>query len=343
MDFEMIAAVAEEETSAVSATMQGGAIAPIIAYAGSPFSWTSHTAISTANVTSTGGAITSYAVHSGTLPTGVSLNTSTGAITGTPTDSGTSPVTIRATGAGGTGDATITFTVWMPTSISGLVSWYDFADITTLYTDSARTTPVAADNDLIGGVTNKSTDARHLSGSGVTRPSYKANIQNGKSVARYDGGDVLTLTAAALSAFTVFVVFKATANSTRGVFEYRASGSVGFRIHNDYSSSTWETTITYYSGAGEGLNRKLASLSLPTSYLVDVFKSNTTARRNGADATLSSATAGWVTTAYGLVGQMAGYASLAGDIAEIILYDSLLSAGNVSKVEAYLNAKWAVY
>lgn len=45
----------------------------------------------------------SYAVYSGSLPTGISLNTSTGAVTGTPTTSGQAySFVLSATGAGGT-------------------------------------------------------------------------------------------------------------------------------------------------------------------------------------------------------------------------------------------------
>jgi hypothetical protein len=55
---------------------------------------------------------TSYGLQSGSLPAGLSLNTSTGAITGTPTTAATgSTVTINATNASGTGNATITFNI----------------------------------------------------------------------------------------------------------------------------------------------------------------------------------------------------------------------------------------
>jgi hypothetical protein len=57
---------------------------------------------------------TSYAIASGSLPSGLSLNTSTGAITGTPADgtAGTYNLTITATGAGGsTTSSTITLVV----------------------------------------------------------------------------------------------------------------------------------------------------------------------------------------------------------------------------------------
>ncbi len=45
------------------------------------------------------------------LPPGLSVNTSTGYISGTPTQSGTFSVTISATNAGGTGSATLTFSI----------------------------------------------------------------------------------------------------------------------------------------------------------------------------------------------------------------------------------------
>ena len=49
---------------------------------------------------------TSFAVFSGTLPTGLSLNTATGVLAGTPTTAATSSFVISATGAGGTTNST---------------------------------------------------------------------------------------------------------------------------------------------------------------------------------------------------------------------------------------------
>lgn len=55
---------------------------------------------------------TSYTLASGTLPAGLSLNTTTGVITGTPTGVGTTSVTVTATNGLGTSTAaTITFTI----------------------------------------------------------------------------------------------------------------------------------------------------------------------------------------------------------------------------------------
>ncbi len=55
----------------------------------------------------------SYGV-TGTLPAGVSLNTTTGLLSGTPTAAGSFTVTLRATNAGGTGTKALTLTVRTP-------------------------------------------------------------------------------------------------------------------------------------------------------------------------------------------------------------------------------------
>lgn len=60
--------------------------------------------------TFTGSGVT-FAVTSGSLPAGLSLNSSTGAITGTPTAAGDSTFTVTATNAGGSASADVTLSV----------------------------------------------------------------------------------------------------------------------------------------------------------------------------------------------------------------------------------------
>jgi len=77
------------------------------------------TAILTTAVTNSGGSITGYSI-SPSLPSALSLNTSTGAISGTPAAvQSVNSYTLTATGAGGTSTATFTLTVTAaPPSIS---------------------------------------------------------------------------------------------------------------------------------------------------------------------------------------------------------------------------------
>lgn len=96
-----------------------------------------------------------------------------------------------------------------PVSIPGLIGWWDFSDATTLFTDSARTTLVAADADPIGGVTDKSGAGHHLSQAGATaRPAYKVAQKNGRSVVIPDGvNDYLSTGAAWAADLTMSFVF----------------------------------------------------------------------------------------------------------------------------------------
>ncbi|MEP7164080.1 MAG: putative Ig domain-containing protein [Ferruginibacter sp.] len=76
----------------------------------------------TYNIVASNPPILSYAIASGTLPAGLSLNTSTGAITGTPTAAGSSSVDVTATNSSGPSNpATLSFTIAMGNqTISGL-------------------------------------------------------------------------------------------------------------------------------------------------------------------------------------------------------------------------------
>jgi uncharacterized protein YhjY with autotransporter beta-barrel domain len=66
----------------------------------------------TITTSGTNGPITSYSVVSGSLPAGLTLNTSTGVVSGTPTTSGVSTVTLGAVNSGGvTGSLAVTFTI----------------------------------------------------------------------------------------------------------------------------------------------------------------------------------------------------------------------------------------
>ena len=115
-------AVTSSATYTITATNTGGTdtasmtivvndIAPAIAYSPNTLTLTKGTAMTTATVTSTGGTVVSYAV-SPSLPSGLSLDTSTGAISGTPTAiTSSASYTITATNTGGTDTATVTIVV----------------------------------------------------------------------------------------------------------------------------------------------------------------------------------------------------------------------------------------
>ena len=73
-------------------------VAPSISYAGTPFTFTKNQNVGTNSPTNTGGASSSWSITSGSLPSGLSLSSTTGSITGTPNAvSSSASITIEAT------------------------------------------------------------------------------------------------------------------------------------------------------------------------------------------------------------------------------------------------------
>ena len=100
---------AGSDSASITLTVQEQA--PNIAYGG-PYTFTKNTAISTITPTNTGGASTSWIITSGSLPSGLSLSSSTGTISGTPAAVySTASVTIEASNGAGSDSATISITV----------------------------------------------------------------------------------------------------------------------------------------------------------------------------------------------------------------------------------------
>ena len=79
-----------------------------------------------------------------------------------------------------------------PDQVGGTIAyWYDFSDISTLFQDTARTTPITTDGQTVKGVTDKSGNAYHLS-EATNGPTYKASPSpslNGHAAIQFDGSN----------------------------------------------------------------------------------------------------------------------------------------------------------
>ncbi|MAF93370.1 hypothetical protein CMO85_01745, partial [Candidatus Woesearchaeota archaeon] len=110
--------------------------APSISYSPSSLTLTKDVAMTTVSPTSTGGSATSYSV-SPSLPSGLSLDTSTGAISGTPTAvTSSTSYTVTASNAGGSGTTTVTIQVndVAPSSITYTPNSFSLTKDTTMST-----------------------------------------------------------------------------------------------------------------------------------------------------------------------------------------------------------------
>lgn len=110
---------------------------------------------------------TSYAVSSGTLPDGLTLNTTTGEISGTPTTAGAPSVGVTATNAGGTSaPATLNFTI---ASASGQSQTITFGALSSkTYGDATFDLTATASSGLEVGYTSSNTSVATVTGSTVT-------------------------------------------------------------------------------------------------------------------------------------------------------------------------------
>jgi hypothetical protein len=170
----------------------------------------------------------SYSV-TGTLPTGLSLATSTGVISGTPTQAGSFPVTVGATNATGTGTASLTITV----TAAGAAPVISSATTATATVGTAFTYTIAASNSPASySVTGTlptglslATSTGVISGTPTQAGSFPVTI--GATNTTGTGTALLTITVSAAGAAPV-ISSAATASATVGAaFSYTiaASGS----------------------------------------------------------------------------------------------------------------------
>lgn len=147
---------------------------------------------------------------------------------------------------------------------SNLKGWYSAWDRTTLFTDTARTTLVAADGDALAGWADKSGNGNHLQQAiAGNRGLIKFGIQNGYSVLRLDGTDdfisgVSNFAWSAANAVTICVLAKYDAYSagtdtlagfrsnavpanTVASIERTASGTFSFTSYDGVSANVSDT------------------------------------------------------------------------------------------------------
>ncbi|WP_429941225.1 putative Ig domain-containing protein [Agrobacterium vitis] len=165
-------------------------------------------------VTASGGTSPySYAISAGTLPTGLTLNTSTGVISGTPTTAANTSFTITATDANGaTGSASYSLTVTEPSvtlSLSPSSGALTTATVGTSYSQSVTTTSGTAPYTYAGtGLPDGlvlDTSTGTISGTPTTAGSYAiaVTVTDSASPANHGSGNyTLTVNAAASIAFS---------------------------------------------------------------------------------------------------------------------------------------------
>lgn len=86
-----------------------------------------------------------------------------------------------------------TVSSWSPRSISGIAAWWDPSDLSTMFQDTAGTTPVTADGQSVARIDDKSGNSLNLlQGTAANQPLYKTS--GGLHWLEFDGStDIMAL------------------------------------------------------------------------------------------------------------------------------------------------------
>lgn len=242
-------------------------------------------------------------------------------------------------------------TAFIPTSIGGLQLWLDASDSTTLFTDSAGSTPATADGDPVGRWSDKSGNSNHmLQTDGTKKSLLKVNILNGKSIIRNDGvNDFLkSTTGGADLSFTVFATnIKRGGQGLNMMAVSMGEETTAKRrcMWHPANGNTWPNTVGF-----NGFSRDVqANLSWVTG-TANIAQFRIT---SGAIQIAKNNSAWTTSTSPGLVAYTATSIFLGsnnqmteifnGDYAEVLVYAAALSDADRTLILDYLNTKWGVY
>lgn len=200
---------------------------------------------------------------------------------------------------------------------------------------------------------DQSVFAHNLNGTGSSRPAWYSGVKNGLGAIRFDGtNDCLDINPVAwlnsLSQATFFIVCKPTATTGDSAM---GSDQGDLRIFSD--TGAWKVGMAGVT-AGQA-SGTAANITATNWYYMSVIYDGTAATNadrlkfkvNGTDITLSySGTVGTTTSgsntrfAVGCNGASAEY--FAGDVGEVLVFDTLLITPEVNSIESYLSTKWDI-
>jgi hypothetical protein len=230
--------------------------------------------------------------------------------------------------------------------------WYDPSDLTTLFQDSAGTTPVTAAGQPVGKMLDKSGRGNHATQSiSLQCPTYQID-GTGRPYLSFDGIDdwmsASALNLAATEDLTVFAGVRKLTNAARQMVA--ESAALGAFQLNAPASTTGEFTFGSKGSATQSAIASSAPFAAPvTTILTGIGKISTDTtilRVNGTQAGSSSADQG--TGNYGsgplYIGRRdGGTLHFNGNLYSLIVRGAQSTSAQIAATEAWVNAKTGAY
>lgn len=221
-----------------------------------------------------------------------------------------------------------------PADVASLVGWWEAEDVDLADSASVTTWPARYGHDLVAPSGNE--------------PTYKTAIQNGRNIVRFDGTDDYLSVASPLvgqtacSVFAVFAKSEIASTSLRGLVDISGTGNQG-AVFFENDSSANKVSVGYGTGSGTssmsassvGTAFHQWSLTLPSAGIPNLYKD-----AGGAIAgSLTSSLSFTQTTLY-VGSNTATLRFMNGDLAELILYSTVLGNTDRTSIATYLKQKW---
>ena len=187
-------------------------------------------------------------------------------------------------------------------------------------------------------------------GGASVKPTVKTNIQNGKTVLRFDGGDNLSVTSATYlqskSGFTLYTVAKASAYAV-GNTAITSSNATGGGAKIYHNGTNWGVRIAQCTGVstvtGDN-NFHIFGLIFDGTGAANANKVRF--RYGGADQALTYTGTADPTTSATIdifyVGNENKSELFTGDIGEVAIWTRTLNTNEILAVESYLKNKWGL-
>ena len=225
-----------------------------------------------------------------------------------------------------------------PKNVSGLALWYDAADSAQLFSDDAATTLAAADAG-VAVMRDKSGAGLHAAQStSGSRPLRKVAVTNSLDVLRFNGSSSsLAIPNVMLNwpSYSMFIVGKQAASGVHGLVDFTRGSNF-----STYMNSGALTAIQ------RGTNATAGTATYGTFYIFGSEWNGTQVQASingtaGSAVSVSLPLSGQLFA--GSVGKLHDGFFLNGDIGEVLIYSSKLSASAYSAVLSYLKKKWKAY
>jgi nuclear transport factor 2 (NTF2) superfamily protein len=235
---------------------------------------------------------------------------------------------------------------FLPTQISGCQIWLDGADLTTLFTDIAGTTPVSASGQSVAYWKDKSTQANNATNS-TNQPTVTYNSQNGLSAVSFNGSSqFLNLTPSKLpNGSTNFSYFFVVRTSSTAVQVFMANGTTVTNQMPQFYFSNYALVGDLFGGSATSdsttYNNQFVVASYTGSSSFTGYDFNSTFSGAAASVTLNTGTTWALLGVSRTVTPSPSYVFyLAGQIAEVIVYNRVVNTSEREQLQAYLGWKW---